>query len=232
MTVDPNEPAASPFRFMECLVMPMPTGKTAANLRELTQTLRDAEESVLRYHLWQSRLAIVHQVVEYPNDFAAWAATALQDSTLAEKLSSIDPFIYGDMDQMREALVDLLEEYMWDLPYMRMVSPGFEFYFCEESTVVLPSQIVARTLAEFGPALEKAGLDSIHYHFLDARWRLRSSKGDDFSNWIGSSYDLPELVSAIQGIDVWFYALEEIRDAVMDILNQYLGKSHGWAERI
>jgi hypothetical protein len=39
---------------------------------------------VLFYHLLQARLAISQPAVEYPNEFASWAALALQDSRLLE----------------------------------------------------------------------------------------------------------------------------------------------------
>jgi hypothetical protein len=222
--VGPEELAPSPFWFLECFVMPMPTGKRAANLKELLETLREVDETVLSYHLWQSRTSTAHPEVEYPNDFAIWAAAALQDSRLAEKLSVIDPFGFESMEQIRGALVDLLEEYIWDLPLVPWVRPGLEFYFCKASTVVLRSDIGARTLSEFCSGLAKVGPDSIYYHFVDARWRLRSMKTDDFSNWINASYDLPELVSAVQGIDVWFYTLEEVRNTILELVNQHIEK--------
>jgi len=222
--VSPDQPAPNPFWFSECIVMPMPTGKAAVNLRDLLQTLREVNESTLSYHLWQSRMSIAHPEVEYPNDFASWAANALQDSRLAEKLSVIDPFGFENMEQIREALVDLLEEYLWDLPSVPWARPGFQFYFCDVSTIVLRSQIVARTLPEFCSGLMKVGQNSIYYHLMDARWRLRSLKTDDFSHWIKESFDLPELISAIQGIDIWFYTLDEIRNTILEFVNQYIEK--------
>ena len=77
-----------PFWFQECFLMAMPLGKKAVNLRELLEGLLEIDESMLFYHLIQSRLAMGQPVVEYPNDFALWAANALQDNKLAEKLSS------------------------------------------------------------------------------------------------------------------------------------------------
>ena len=219
-----DQRSESPFQFLECFVMTMPTGKTAYNLRELVHTLREVNEAVLSYHLWQSRMSIARPDVEYPNDFAIWAAQALQDGRLAEKLSVIDPFVYENIEQVRNTLVDLLDEYLWDQPYVPWARPGFEFYFCEASMVVLRSQISAWTLSEFCSGLSKVGLDSVYYHFVDARWRLRSIKMDDFSNWIKTNYDLPELASAILGIDVWFYTLEEVRGTILDLVKQYIEK--------
>ena len=97
-----DKPAESPFVFAECFILPLPIGRTAQNLRELLEGLRDVDESVLHYHLWQSRMAVSHPTVEYPNDFAFWAETVLQDSRPAEKLSSLDPFDYKNSEQVRD----------------------------------------------------------------------------------------------------------------------------------
>ncbi|MDR3568868.1 MAG: DUF5752 family protein [Syntrophobacteraceae bacterium] len=223
--VSPDQVALNPFWFNECLILTMPTGKTAVNLREMLQTVREVDAAVLSYHLWQSRMAIAQPEVEYPNDFAIWAATSLQDSRLAEKLSVIDPFGFEDMEQVREALAEIMEEYMWNLPSVPWARPGYEFHFCEASTVVLlRPRIVAGSLSEFRSGLANVGIDSIYYHFVDARWRLRKSKTNDFSIWIRDSFGLPKLVAALQGIDVWFYTLEGVRKAIMDLIDQYMEK--------
>ncbi len=228
--VRPDQPAENPFVFAECFILPMPIGRTAQNLRELLEALRDVDDSVLHYHLWQSRMAISHPTVEYPNDFAFWADKILQDSRLAEKLSAIDPFSYENTEQIRDALVDLLEEYLGDLPYAANARPEFELHFCEASTVVIHSRVSARTLPEFCSALEKVGLDSIYYHMVDARWRLRAIKMDDFSSWIKNSYGLRDLASAIHGIDVSLYTLDEVRRAVIELCSQVLEEDHEQTE--
>lgn len=206
--------------------MTMPIGKTAANLKELVQGLKDLRESILYYHLWQSRLAAGPPSKEYPNDFAFWAATGLHDSISAEMLSSFDPFSYENIKQVRDALVELLEDYLWNLPYVPAAVPGFEFHFCEASTVVLRSQNEVRTLAEFHSTLEVVGLDSVYYHLVDARWRLRPRKMDDFSYWIEDNFGLSELASAIRDIDISVLSLAEIRSGVLSLVRGYLGDNN------
>ena len=227
---DPNLPAKDPFWFRECFLMPMPLGQKAINLRELLHILRIADESVLYYHLLQSRLSVTQPVVEYPNEFALWAATALQDSKLAEKLSSFDPFEYDHMEAVRGAMVDILEEYLWDLPSVPWARPGFEFHFCEASMVVIRSEIPANTLKEFCQGLGKVGLDSVYYHFFEARRRLEMSQMDDFSYWMEANFGLPKLVKAIRDIDCYFYTLKEIRDTLLGLIHQHLGEICGYAE--
>ena len=221
-----NKSAKHPFWFRECFLMPMPIGTKVVNLRELLHALREVSDSVLHYHLVQSRLAVSQPTVEFPNDFALWAAVALQDSALAEKLSSFDPLIYDNLGQVRQAMVDILEEYLWDLPFVPWARSGFEFYFCEASTVVIRSEIVAHNLREFCQALSKVGLDSMYYHCFEARWRL-GRPIDDFSYWIETNFDLPDLVTAIRGIDLYFYNLREIRNTLLDLIHQYVGDDCG-----
>jgi hypothetical protein len=220
---DPNLPAKDPFWFRECFLMTMPLGKKAINLRDLLQILREVDDSVLSYHLLQSRLAVTQPVVEYPNDFALWAATSLQDSKLAEKLSSFDPFDYDSLEQVRVAVLEILEDYLWDLPSVPWARPGFELHLCEASMVVIKSEISATTLREFCQGLGKVGLDSVYYHFFEARHRLGMRHIDDFSYWMEFNFGLPELVEAIRDIDIYFYTLKEVRDRLLQLIQQHLG---------
>jgi hypothetical protein len=221
----PDQTAENPFWFRECFLIPMPIGRRAINLRELLQSVREVDDSVLYYHLLQSRLNLSQPEVEYPNDFAIWAAKALQDARLAEKLSSFDPFEYEDLSQVRQAMVDIMEEYLWDLPNVPWARPGLDFYFCEASTVVMRSEISAVNLLEFCEALQKVGLDSLYYHFFEARWRLEVQEIDDFSFWIDTNLDMPNLVEAIRSIDVYFYTLPEIRSTLLDLVHQSIGET-------
>ena len=220
-----DQTTENPFWFRECFLIPMPIGRKAINLRELLQAIREADESVLYYHLLQSRLIQSQPTVEFPNDFAMWAASSLQDSRLAEKLSSFDPFEYETLTDVRQAMIDIMEEYLWDLPNVPWARPGLEFHFCEASTVVMRSEISAVNIPEFCEALRKVGLDSIYYHFFESRWRLEPQDAEDFSYWIGTNFDLPDLVEAIRSIDVYFYTLPEIRQTLVDLIHRYVGEA-------
>ena len=218
-----QQKARDPFWFRDCFLMRMPIGRKASNLRELLQSLREVSEDVLYYHIFQSRLALTDPEVEYPNDFALWAANALQDTKLAEKLSSFDPFEYGSMAEVREAVVEILEEYLWDMPYIPWARPGFELYLCQAQTAVIQAPTPVHTLAEFCQGLQRVGLDSIYYHFIEAPWRLGVSKVDDFSFWIEYNFDLPKLVKGIREIDVYFYSLPELRRTLLAMINEHMG---------
>ncbi len=89
--------------------------------------------------------------------------------------------------------------------------------------VVINTEIPANTLKEFCQGLEKVGLDSVYYHFFEARRRLGMIHMDDFSYWMETNFGLPELVAAIRDIDIYFYTLKEIRDTLLALIQQHLG---------
>src|SRR5207248_8163747 len=63
------------------------------------------------------------------------------------------------------------------------------FYFCAGATVVIPTPFVARNLAEFADGLKRVSLHSVHYHFIEARLRLKLNS-NDFSLWLEDELDL------------------------------------------
>ena len=143
-----NQPARDSFWFRDCFLMRMPLGLKAGNLRDLLQILQNAPDEVFYYHLFQTRLALTDHHVEYPNDFAQWAGEALQDAKLAELLSSFDPFDYQDLSQVRLAVLDIIEGYLWDQPYVPYARPGFELYLSKAATAVIKSAAPVNTLKE------------------------------------------------------------------------------------
>ena len=89
--------------------------------------------------------------------------------------------------------------------------------------MVLHSGISARTLREFCGALQTVGLNSVYFHFVEARRRLGDRKMDDFSHWIADNFTMPSLVTAIGEIDIYFYTLAEIRDAILALVQEQAG---------
>ena len=110
--------AKEPFVFADYAGLVMPTGKRAANLRELTDLVRTASVDVLHHHLHRTFLLQHIGAWDYPNDFARWASRSLEDQALAEKLAALDPFAHGNLEPAREVIVDLLEEHMDALPFV------------------------------------------------------------------------------------------------------------------
>ncbi|MCU0254808.1 MAG: DUF5752 family protein, partial [Acidobacteria bacterium] len=116
--------AAAPFRFCDYEGLAMPTGQRAANLRELLEIVRTAPTAALHHHLYRSQLRHRFEAWDFPNDFASWAATALEDRVLAEKLSALDPFAATDLEAARNALLDVMEDHLDGLTFVPWARPG------------------------------------------------------------------------------------------------------------
>jgi len=101
--------ATAPFRVMDCALIRMSTGLKAQNLRELLQGVRQAPAASIYHHFWGRLLEPTFDEPEYGNDFAAWAARGLNDRALAERLGTIDPGEFADLEELRAAVIDAIE---------------------------------------------------------------------------------------------------------------------------
>ncbi len=210
-----------PFLFNEFLIIRKPTGQQAQSLRELLNTLRAADEEVVYHHMYRGYLRYDPNLWDYPNDFARWAKNGLESQVLAERLANINPFEYRRVEDVRERVVQEVEEYLWDYQYIPPVRPGFEFHFERSTGIILPTTISARTLPQFCDALSRSGVSIIYYHFFESRMRLMEQR-DDFSTWIELNFGFPDLVSAIRSIDFYLYSLEELRNKLSRLMRHYI----------
>ncbi len=208
------------FKFYDSITLVSPTGQRAQNLREFLNMLENAPDRVVFHHLFQSHLKYAHILRDFPNDFANWASEALEDVGLAEKLASFDPYHFNSVSQAREKLCSIIEEHLWDLPTVPWVRPGFEFYFSSATTIVAPTNLSASTMAQFVKCLASIPETSLYYHFYEARKRHKEKKSDDFSVWIETNFGLPSVVHKIRDIDFYFFSLSEVKEMLLDIMEE------------
>jgi hypothetical protein len=216
--------AAAPFHFCDYEGLAMPTGQRASNLRELLEIVRTAPLAVLHHHLYRSQLRHRFGAWDFPNDFASWAATALEDRALAEKLSGLDPFADADLESARSALADVMEDHLDGLAFVPWARPGAEFHLSSGHYFALPGDREAWTLGELQDHLAEAPLNSLYYHFHEARLRGPGDDSDDFSRWIEGQFGHLPLVDAFRRIDFFFYGLEELRARLTGLLDQSLAE--------
>jgi hypothetical protein len=164
-----------------------------------------------------------NHVMEFTNDFAQWIADYLEEKILAERLSNIDPYSFKDINELRGAILKIIDEHLHNFPQQRDVFPGNEFYFNETGTIVFPLGIKAKNLAEFLIAIRYVDGESIYYHFYEARTRL-DRPYDDFSNWFEHSLNKKELAENIRSIDPFMHNIEGIRENIIEIVEMELRK--------
>lgn len=210
-----------PFNVIDCSLIPIATGEKAFNLREMRdrlQWLKDKE--VMYYHFWDVLLRPHYVDPEYQNDFAAWAYHQLRDKRLAERLSIVNPTLFKYMSDLRQHLIEVIEERM-DEETFRSFDVDHPFFFMRSQIAVIETNIRIERPEDMAEEIGQLSQNAIFYHFIDARRRTRSGD-NDFSLWLKSfenSYG--ELADEIATIDPYLSSLAELQEQLATVFRTY-----------
>jgi hypothetical protein len=212
--------SAPPFRFRDTLRLNAPTGVSASTLREFYAAVEKAEPGVLNHHLRETPLRFTFTFWDYPNDFALWAAYALEDQGLAERLSILDPFHERDLEVLREKVLDAVERSLADVFASLPVAPGQEFHFSSSVAVEIDLGMEANGLSDLVALLRTVPATSLYHHLYDAR--VRNDDGwDDISNWLRLQ-GLAAAAERLRDLDIYMASLESCRSVVLELLKPEL----------
>jgi len=210
-----------PFEVKDCALLIRMSGlPPAMNLRELRDRIAACGENVLYHHFCETTLRPTFDDPDYRNDFAVWAKLYLRDRVLAERLGILDPYSFGNMEELRTATLDIIDDRLGELAMIPWVRAGDEFLFREATTLVFDTGERVRNPQELSPAIRRMTNGSIYYHFLEALRRPPAGK-DDFSAWLldaGEEY-APYLLS-LGTIDIYFHSLAHLRSELVRALTQ------------
>jgi len=213
--------ARAPFYFNAAAHLIRIGQQKATTLGELAEYLRTCPDASIFQHMFQT-LQEHHYIREgFSNDFAHWAFAACNEIGLAERLAAVDVREYTSIQALRETLLGIVEEYLKKNPRTRERTAFEPFYFCASDTVVIPTPLVARNLAEFAEGLKQVSISSIHYHFIQARLRLKLNS-NDFSVWLEQELDLGTLADRINRIDIYTSTLQDVRRQILKIIEKAL----------
>ena len=205
-----------PFRFFECTTLLRSTGKKAQDLVQLLNLIGEVSPGVLYHHTHQYYLKASVEVPEYPNDFAVWAAEGLEERALAEKLSTLDLYALTHLENVRQALMEIIRSYLLENPAPRPARSGEAFCFNDAVTIVAQAGSEVETLPDFIRALRTVGTSSIYFHFFEARLRLQRPF-DDFSIWLETNLGRRDLARRIRRLDPYYYSLEGLRREILTL---------------
>lgn len=227
-TQTPTAPAVrwarSPFYFNSSAQLRRIGREKANSLGELLEHLRTCPDDSIFQHTFQT-LEEHHFIREgFTNDFAHWAFAACNEVGLAERLAGVDVREFTSIPDLRHRLVEIVEEYLARNPRARDRSALEPFYFSAADTVVVPTPFVARNLVEFADALQHVSIHSIHYHFIEARLRLKLNS-NDFSVWLEEELDLGPLADRLNRIDIYTSTLQDVRRKILRIIEAALGRT-------
>lgn len=206
----------------DCMLLKVSTGYKASNLREFREAFFKVPDASFRYHFLGRYMRLrsynTCMLDEFHNDFAAWAWEGLRDQTLAERMDAVDLFQITDMQALRQALMDRVDERIEENDQLYWAIADRVFYFLSSRMVVLDTGLAVQTPEQLYELIPELSAGSIFYHLIDARLRNDDGK-DDFSAWlhergVGQSYQCRCIESLSPGV----LSLSEYRRTLTDLV--------------
>lgn len=215
---------SSPFLVKDCVLSTIATGEHAGNLIEFRDKLATIHEACIYHHFWGGHLRPMFVDPEYHNDFAAWIYHTLHDDILAEQLGVIDPTEYVNLEQLRQAVLEVVEERLDQKEFFFWSKQQEHFHFVRSKIIIFSTPLQILTPLDLIKIVPTMSSHSIFYHFIDAK-RRSEEESDDFSLWLrsfGKEYD--ELIHHIRAIDPYFFTLVNLKKELVKIIKNYFIK--------
>jgi hypothetical protein len=210
-----------PFVVKDCALLTIATGKSARNLKEMTDHLHTIHQGSIYHHFWDGLLRPRFSDPEYNNDFAEWVHDALQDHILAERLSIINPAAFADLESLRQGLLEIMEQRLDEIGTLPWADPDMQFHFVRSQIIVFDTRETIEAPEQLVEAVSKMSVGSIFYHFIDARRRSLEMM-DDLRSWLKScGADCEDLISQLAAVDPYFGSLVELRAQLTDLFANY-----------
>lgn len=211
----------SEFQIEDCSLVRCATGRAVTNLRELLEAARTTGTTVLEHHMMRCALEDHFELYEFPNDLARWCWDALGDRELGEELALLNPYAFRQIEGLRTALCDVLEDHLWALERVPWCRPGLELPLVESRLVAFRTGENFSTLAGFVEALPRLSRRSLFYHVHEA---FRRNGVDDFSAWLERCEGSADLIARIRQIDFYFLNLGQLRDQLLEAACAFLAE--------
>jgi len=214
-----TEKTNMPFQVKDCTIITRMGGvETAVNLREMRERIAVCPVECLFHHFCETVVRPTFDDPEFRNDFAVWSARQLRDRVLAERLGIINPYSLDNFEQLRELVLEIVDERLSELVYIPWVPRGRDFRFMRAMTVVFDAGITLTSPDDLIDQLPNFSHSSIYYHFIEAR-RRTPDKSDDFSAWLdGFGSGTESLRGALEGIDFYYLTLPDLKKTLMQAL--------------
>jgi hypothetical protein len=192
------------------------------DLRDLRERLEVCPAESLYHHFCQTLLRPTFDDPEYHNDLAFWARHHLHDKTLAERFAIVNPFDFGELESLRLAVLDIVEDRIAELPHISNVQTGGEFRFLQALDVTFDTTLSVRNPEQLPEALEAMTASSVWYHYIESR-RRNPGGLDDFSLWLRAhEVGEPKLFQALSEVDFYFLSLRRLQEELVSIAATYL----------
>ena len=209
------------FQFVGCIELRQSVDRRALDERELMDRLEEVPAGSVFYHTHGYFLRHRPLTTAYGNDFATWVAVQVRDQALAERLAVVNPFDFASLEELREELVSIIDDYLTHRSSVPRVEFGEAFFFQQSHIVEVELGPPVTTLPEFRAGLAEVDASAIYVHLVEARTRLGRRAGD-FAEWIRTSVGIPALADQIERLDPYMTSLERVRARILSLVDATL----------
>jgi small-conductance mechanosensitive channel len=95
------------FHFIRSISYILPTPYVAHDLLEFKEILRKVTIDSVYFHIYEARM----RLQKGSNDFSIWISDSLGEKDLADKISSVDPYVYT-LENLRNRIIEQVENYI------------------------------------------------------------------------------------------------------------------------
>ncbi len=198
------------FVFYSYLSIPRYAGIKASDIGEFYEGLKRSPSSVIFYHLFHTLFRKHVLQIDYINDFAHWIWKTVREQDLAEELAVFEPLKIKSLRRVKNEILKAVEKFLAADRRLIRVPRGEEFYFMESVSFITPSGISAENEKEFFRKMRNVGLETVFFHLIEARLRLKAFT-NDFSEWLEKSCGRKDLAERISAINPYNHTLFEIK---------------------
>lgn len=217
--VDTNM-SATPFQIKDCaLIVKICDIHPAINLREFRQQIMACPDDSVYHHFFECALRPSFDDPEFHNDFARWAARALHDNVLAERLEIINPYDFPNLEELRKNVEDIIDDRLSEQHTIPSVQDDNAFIFHSATTVIFDTTNTIDSPEQLSQAVLDMSLGSVYYHFWEAR-RRTEERTDDFTVWLKDWNGFGDAaIAALAEIDFYFMNLSELKLKLIEVFD-------------
>jgi len=212
----PHRSANMPFRFVSCMELREVLGKRAMDEHRLLELIEEVPADSIYYHTHSYFLRHAYTQQLYSNDFASWVVLYAQDRVLGERLGVLDPFAFGDIEQLRDEILRIMADHLNHSTASSRCVVSEPFEFIRSHIIEVPLDLETRTLNEFYDALANVEVGAVYNHVCEARMRKRQLSVD-FARWLSSEegLGLQELALRVEQVGRLGLSLEGMRNKIL-----------------
>jgi len=212
----PHRSANMPFRFVSCMELREVLGKRAMDEHRLLELIEEVPADSIYYHTHSYFLRHAYTQQLYSNDFASWVVLYAQDRVLGERLGVLDPFAFGDIEQLRDEILRIMADHLNHSTASSRCIVSEPFEFIRSHIIEVPLDLETRTLNEFYDALANVEVGAVYNHVCEARMRKRQLSVD-FARWLSSEegLGLQELALRVEQVGRLGLSLEGMRNKIL-----------------